>query len=478
MAIFLIGTLLGLLAGLWQVRRVRRESEQFAEDKQVVLQEKQIVVDFMHGMVEALGENLSRTELLQRIVHAAILSTGALSACLFERTPQGTMRGVAVEGLFPPHRPLPESMRHKATTRARFLEQILRSEEFPASEGIVGLVAANGEAVLIANATTDERVTKHDDAALKVNSLIAAPVIFRGEFYGVLCVVNPADGLPFNENDFSLVRSLAEQAGMAVHNQSLLHFQLEKRQLDLDLALACSIQQLLLPRAAPVIPGLALDARYRAAQQVSGDLYDLIPLADGRLGVAVADVSGKGIAASLLMAICRTNLRQLAQRHDSPAAVLTEVNRAMSGEMSQGMFITMIYAIVDPARSEICFARAGHELPLLLRGAASGGGRAEYLSSDGMPVGLVEAEIFQPVLEERCVRFASGDVFVLYTDGLTEAPNESGQEFSGARLADIVRNLGTQLPAAINDGIVETVQRFTGREQHHDDFTLVTIRRV
>ena len=126
MVLLLIGVLLGLLAGLWQVRRARREAEQNAEDKQIVLQEKQIVVDFMHDMVEALGENLSRTELLQRIVHAAILSTGALSACLFERTPAGTMRGVAVEGLFPPHRPLPESMRHKATTRARFLEQILR----------------------------------------------------------------------------------------------------------------------------------------------------------------------------------------------------------------------------------------------------------------------------------------------------------------------------------------------------------------
>ena len=475
---FLFGALLGLLAGLWQVRRVRSESEQFAEDKHEVLQEKQIVVDFMHDMVEALGENLRRTDLLQRIVHAAILSTGALSACFFERTPKGTMRGAAVEGLFPPHRPLPESMRHKATTRAHFLEQILRSEEFPASDGIVGMVAASGKAVMIVDATADARVTKHDDPALKVKSLIAAPVIFRGEFYGVLCVVNPADGQPFDENDFSLACSLAEQAGMAVHNQSLLHFQLEKRQLDLDLALASSIQQLLLPSEAPVVPGLVLDARYRAAQQVSGDLYDFIPLADGRLGVAVADVSGKGIAASLLMAICRTNLRQVAQRHDSPVAVLTEVNRAMGGEMRKGMFITMIYAIVDPARSEICFARAGHELPLLLHYAASGGGRAEYVASDGMPVGLVPAEIFQSVLEEKRVPFVAGDVFVLYTDGLTEAANESGQEFSGARLADVVRNLGAQLPFSINDGILETVQRFTGKEQHRDDFTLVTIRRI
>lgn len=478
MAILLIGALFGLIAGLWQVSRVRREAEQHAEEKQLVRQEKQIVVDFIHDMVEALGENLSRTELLQRIVHAAILSTGALSACLYERTPRDTMRGVAVEGLFPPHRPLPESARREATTRARFFEQVLRTEEFSVAEGIVGMVARTGQAVLIADAARDERVTQHDDPALKVNSLIVAPVLFRGEFYGVLCVVNPTDGLLFDENDFSLVSSLAEQAGMAVHNQGLLRYQLEKRQLDLDLALACSIQQLLLPGEAPVVPGLALDARYRAAQQVSGDLYDLIPLSGGRLGVAVADVSGKGIAASLLMAICRTNLRQLALRHDSPAAVLAEVNRAMGGDIRQGMYITMIYAIVDPARDEICFARAGHELPLLVRTNGNGGLPAEFLPSEGMPVGLVGNEDFAPVLVEQRVRFVSGDVFVLYTDGLTEAPNEAGLEFSGARLADAVRNLGGLLPAAINDGIIERVRRFTGREQAHDDFTLVTVRRV
>ena len=477
MSLLLLGALIGLLAGLWQVRRVRRESEQCAEEKQVIAQEKQIVVDFMHSMVEALGENLSRTELLQRIVHAAILSTGALSACLFERTPRGTMSGVAVEGLFPPHRPLPESMRQKATTRARFIEQILRSEEFPADEGMVGHVARTGQALLIADAAADPRVVRHDDPALAVSSLIAAPVVFRGEFYGVLCVVNPADGLPFDANDFSLVCSLAEQAGMAVHNQSLLRYQIEKRQLDLDLALASSIQQLLLPSEAPEVAGLALDARYRAAQQVSGDLYDLIPLPEDRLGVAVADVSGKGIAASLLMAICRTNLRQFALRHSSPAAVLGELNRVMGGEIRQGMFITMIYAIVDPRAGTICYARAGHELPLLLRGER-GAAKTDFIPSEGMPVGLVPDDIFRPVLEENTIRFGVGDTFVLYTDGLTESPNEDGVEFSGARLADAVRNLGDLPPKAINDGVLEQMLRFTGGEQSHDDFTLVTIRRV
>jgi len=478
MAYLLLGALFGLLIGLWQMRYARREAEQNAEDRQLLAQEKQLVVDFMHSMVEALGENFSREALLQRIVHAAVLNTGALSACLYERTAHDTLRGVAVEGLFPPQRALGSGLREEATTRARFLERILRSEELSASEGLIGAVARTRRAVLIADAARDERVPVHDDPALRIDSLMAAPVHFRGEFYGVLCVVNPADGLPFTANDLSLVCSLAEQAGMAIHNRSLLRYQLEKRQLDLDLALASSIQQMLIPQQSPVVPGLAVDARYRPAQQVGGDFYDLIPLPEGRLGVAVADVSGKGIAASLLMAICRTNLRQVAARHVSPAAVLAEVNSAMGGEIRQGMYVTMIYAIVDPSHDEIRFARAGHELPLLGHTVADGEVKTEFLGSEGMPVGLVPDETFSSVLVEERRSFVSGDVFVLYTDGLTEAPNEGGQEFSGARVADAVRDLGALLPGAINDGIIGRMQRFTGTEQIHDDFTLVTVRRV
>lgn len=476
MELLLIGAFFGLVIGYWQLRCARREAEENAEGKQRLLQEKQLVIDFVHGLVESLGAGATRETLLQRIVHGAILNTGALSACLFERTAAGTLRGAAVEGLFPPVRPLPPAVRERAGSRARFFELVMQPEEFSEEEGVVGMVARSGRALLIADAARDLRVVDHGDPALRVNSLVAAPVAFQGTFLGVLCLVNPADGQPFSECDLSLVEALAEQAAMALHNQSLLQFQIEKRQLDLDLALARSIQQLLLPAEAPVVPGLALDARYRAAQHVGGDFYDLIPLADGRLGVGVADVSGKGIAASLLMAICRTNLRQFAQRIESPAAVLTAVNAAMGGEIRQGMFITMIYAVIDPARDEICFARAGHELPLLLQGAICGG--ATYVVSEGMPVGMVSAEIFDPVLEEKRVRFAAGDVFVLYTDGLTEAPNEAGTEFSGSRLADAVRDRGAAQPTAINDEILDRVVRFAGSDQLHDDFTLVTIRRV
>jgi sigma-B regulation protein RsbU (phosphoserine phosphatase) len=279
--------------------------------------------------------------------------------------------------------------------------------------------------------------------------------------------------------EFSLLRSLGEQAALALHNAEFLHLQLEKKQMDLDLSLASGIQQMLLPRQAVTFAGLDLDARYTPAQKVSGDLYDLIPLSETRLGIAVADVSGKGVPASLLMAICRTHLRQLAPRHDSPAAALVELNRVLETDIRGGLYITMLYAIVDVGARTVTFARAGHELPLFARrDPTTGIYRTEFAQSEGMAVGMVPDELFAAVIADRTEPFAPGDLLVLYTDGITEAPNEDEKEFSGSRLSDTVRALHSRSAREIGDGILDAVQRFTGEVSQRDDLTLVTIKRV
>ena len=479
MLFFLMGAAAGALAVYWLGMKARARADRLEEEKLRLAQEKQIVVDFMHHMVQALGEGLSREELFQRIVHAAILCTEALSACIFEKRPDNQMHGVAVEGLFPPHRPLPPQIRTKLSTRARFIEQVLKSEMFDISEGIVGRVARTGQGELIADAAADPRIVKHDDPALAVRSVIAAPIRFQDRMIGVLAVANPAGGLPFTESDFSLVMSLAEQAGLAVHNLESMHFQIEKQQLDLDLALASSIQQMLLPAATPRLAGLDLAAQYVPTQQIGGDLYDFYVLSPARLGLAVADVSGKGIPASLLMAICRTNLQQIAPHHDSPARVLREVNRAMAGDVCRGMFITILYAVIDVEQGTVTFARAGHELPLISRrDPASGQPVSEFIGSEGMPIGMVGTGLFDQTIADQTIPFLPGDTLVLYTDGITEAANDDDKEFSGSRLADALRTLRSRSAAEITLGILDHVRRFSGRDHHRDDLTLVTVKRV
>lgn len=479
MFLLLIGLLFGVLLMLWPLHRAQKQAAQLEEEKQKVVQERELVVDFMHHMAEALGEGLTQEALRQRIVHAAILCSGALSAALFERTDDGQMRGVAVEGLFPPHRPLPSAAREKLTTRAKFIEQVLRSETFPDDEGVVGAVVQSGKGQLITDAAQDERIVRHDDPALKVRSVIAVPLRFRDEFFGVLAVANSADGTPFTGTDFSLLQSLAEQAALALHNASFLNYQIEKKQIDLDLSLASGVQQMLLPAAMPRVDGLDIDARYTPAQKVGGDLYDVFVLSPRRIGVVVADVSGKGIPASLLMAICRTNLRQIAPRHASPAAALAELNRTLGGNLSNGMFITMLYAVIDLAAGQVVLARAGHELPLFSRGnPVTGVPDESFVGSEGMSLGMVPDEIFSAVIADRAAPFTVDDFLVLYTDGVTEAPNEEEKEYSGTRLMDTVRNLHSRSAREMNDGILASVRRFTGDVPQRDDITLVALKRV
>ena len=479
MMFFVLGGFLGAVLVYALYWRAQKEAARLEEEKQALMEERQIVLNYMHTMVDAVGERLPREELFQRIVHAAILSTGALSACIFEKGADNMMRGVAVEGLFPPHRPIPDAQRLKLGSRAKFIEEVLKSESFPVGEGVVGRVAATGRGELITSAADDPRIVKHDDPALMVRSVIAAPITVRRRLIGVLCVCNASDGLPFTETDYSLVEALAEQAGLAVHNADFLALQMDKQRFDLDLALASDVQLMLLPRSMPSVPGLDIDARYLPAQKVSGDLYDVFKLGYDRVGVAVADVAGKGISASLLMAICRTTLRQIAPAHRSPARVLAELNRSLAGDMREGLYITMTYAVVDSGRNQVTIARAGHELSLLSRrDPGTGSYVSEFVGSEGMPVGLVDVELFDSVIEDKTLEFHPGSTLVLYTDGLTEAPNGEGKEFGGARLADALRAGHTGSARDINSTILAAVDRFASPAALRDDYTLLTVKRT
>lgn len=476
---FLIGALLGFGVGLLLLLRSSHDSLRLDEEKQMLIQENQIVVEFMHNMVEAIGEGVDRRELFKRVVHAAILSTGALSACVFEYMDEGRkLRGSAVEGLFPPHRPLPESSRLKLTTRARFIEQILRSEEFEVGEGVVGAVAKNAQGVLIPDAEQDPRIIRHEDPALRVKSLIVVPINFRDTKIGVLAIVNPVDGIAFNETDLSLANSLAEQAALAIHNLDLMEMQIEKNRLDLDINLASNIQGMLLPKEFPKRPNLEIGAIYKPAQKVGGDLYDVFEIDENRIGFAIADVSGKGIPASLVMAICQNNLRHFSKQFSSPAKVLTEMNRAIENEMRRDMFVTLIYAIADIKNEQITLARAGHELPAYYHSEDSDANRVglELISSEGMALGMVPTELFEMVIQEVTIPFRKGDLLLLYTDGITETTNQSNIEFSNARLADAIRLLHDRSAEELNNGLVEAVSRFAGTKQAHDDITLLSIK--
>ncbi len=474
---FLIGLILGSGIFFALYISVRREVVHIDEEKQLLEQEQQIVLEFMHDLVEAVGDGVDRLAIIQHIAHAAILGTGATASCFFERT-SGTLKGVAVEGLFPPLRSITDVSEEKSMTRAKFIEMVLKSESFEVGEGLIGSVAKNQEGIFIRDAQREPRLVKHTDPALKVVSIMFVPLKIRHEVIGVIAVANPVDGAFFTESDFSLLNSLAEQASMAVHNADLMALQIEKNKMDLDLSLASSIQRMLLPQTFPSVEGMEIDAFYKPAQQVGGDLYDVLDIGSGKVGVAIADVSGKGIPASILMAICQTNLRHYSRMNPSPSQVLCQMNRDLMVEMRQDMFITLIYAIIDMKENTITIARAGHELPVIYKKKNIERGAIELIGSEGMALGMVSSDIFDMVISDKVIPFEPGDIFVLYTDGVTETMNEDEVEFSNVRLGEVVLTMHDHHPAVINGGIMDTLKRFSGKKRPTDDITLITIKHV
>ena len=198
----------------------------------------------------------------------------------------------------------------------------------------------------------------HADPALAVRSIIFSPMQFGDQMIGVLAVANPSNGLPFTENEFSLVNSLAEQASLAVRNSDVMNLRIEKNRLEMDLSLASNVQALFLTENYPASKELDVDARYIPSAQVGGDFYDFHKIGRSRYAVAIADVSGKGVPASLLMAICQTNLRHFVKRAKSPAEVLVKLNQDLNERMRRDMFITLFLGFIDTDKNTLTFSRA------------------------------------------------------------------------------------------------------------------------
>ena len=459
-------------------RKWKNKNKLLTEQKNQLAQEKEIAVEFMHNLAEAIGEGIDKKVLYQRIVHTAVISTGAMSASIYEKLPNGRLKGVAVEGLFPPQRAIKQSEHEAGTPRARFIEKILNSEILESGEGIVGQVAANGKAVFVPRAMDDPRIIKHEDASLAVRSMIFSPLIHDDKILGVLAVANPASGLPFSETDFSMVNSLGEQAALAIKNSDAMNLRFEKSRMDADLQLAHDVQELFLTREFPKLKGLEIDARYVPSAQVGGDFYDFYKLSEHQFCFCVADVSGKGVPASLLMALCQTHLKHLVHKNSSPAEVLKLLNVELYPRIRQDMFITLFMAVLDLQAEKITYARAGHEPGILLKPSNNNNTLINELRGNGMALGMVEPLLFDDLITDEEINFSDGDLLCLFTDGVTETSNHEKEEFGIDRLKDEIVEHQELDPESLNQKIIQDLNKFSGQNPDRDDLTLLTIKKV
>ncbi len=237
-----------------------------------------------------------------------------------------------------------------------------------------------------------------------------------------------------------------------------------------DVEMAAAVQRHLLDQHGPPAGPLDIVARTEPARVVGGDYYDFVPLAGGRFAVVVADVSGKGLPAALVMPAVKIALRTLAERHAATEDLLAELNRVFLDNLPPASYFTLIYAVFDPAAGRLVHANAGHPPALHLRAAS---GAAEWLTAEGPAVGLLHDKVRFETVERR---YEPGDVFVFYTDGITEATDAAGQDFGQDRIAAAVRSTAGGSAAAVVGAVHQAADAFRGRGPRGDDATVIVVR--
>jgi phosphoserine phosphatase RsbU/P len=266
---------------------------------------------------------------------------------------------------------------------------------------------------------------------------------------------------------------------MTASIENLLQTAAEKKRLEEELRIARQIQMSLLPRGPVEVPGLGVTALCVPAREVGGDYYDFFPLPDDRLGVLIADVAGKGTSAALYMAELKGLVLSLSQIYQSPRQLLIEVNRIISANLDSRSFITMTYAVLDLGKSIMTYARAGHTPLIYLPAGASSRRDAQVLTPDGLVLGLRidgAEQKFAELLQEERITLHTGDVIVLYTDGITEAMNVDSDLFGESRLSRIVEEHGHLDSGALRERILREIEAFVGAADQHDDMTMILMK--
>jgi len=346
------------------------------------------------------------------------------------------------------------------------------TETIRISRTIVNGVMAAKEAILSADAVTDSRFDMAESIVdFQIRSMMCAPLIgSEGEALGVIQLDSRDQRQRFSREDLDVLASVACQAAFAVENAQLHEAALRQQALSRELALAHEVQRGLLPAAAPQIHPYDFFEFYEPASELGGDYYDYVHLPDGRLGVLVADVSGKGISAALVMARLSAEARFCLATEPTPAAAIGRLNQVFCGRGWEDRFVTLVLCVLDPARHAVTIVNAGHLPPLLRQAGATVTAVAE--AEARLPLGVDPCVVYP----QCAVPLAPGDCLMLYTDGITEAMNAADELYGRDRLHSQLAANGPTA-AAVGRRILNDVRSFVGDRRQSDDMCLVCFGR-
>jgi len=349
-----------------------------------------------------------------------------------------------------------------------------RGEGFEISKTVRDRVLSEKASLLVRDAQMDQALRDHMSIVeQKVRSMLAVPLQTNDRVIGLIYVDSPHLIREFSREDLSLLTVMANVAAIRIEHARLNEIEEAERAMAKEMQQAALIQNGLLPSKAPEVTGMDIAGRTVACHTVGGDYYDFLPFPDGRVAMLVGDVAGKGMPASLLMSSLQARVQVLFEDPDDLANKVERLNRITCGNCPENRFITFFMTVANPVTGELVFTNAGHNPPVLVRAAAEDN-KFELLKGGGLILGILPMAKYQ----ESRITMESGDVLVLFSDGVTEAADPTDNDFGEERLAALVASMRDRPAGEIVDAIHTAVTEFTQGLPQADDITVVVARRL
>jgi sigma-B regulation protein RsbU (phosphoserine phosphatase) len=351
--------------------------------------------------------------------------------------------------------------------------QIQNKIQLQIGEGIAGWVAKHGQPLIVPDVSVDARfASKVDDSTgFRTRTILAAPLMVKDKIIGVAEVINRMDGEAFNGDNLELFSTFCRQVAMAIENARMYQLKMEKQKLEQQLEAAKTIQQSFMPQTFPDGPDkkFSIAGRSLPAVSIGGDFFDIIEFGDNHIGIAVGDVTGKGIPAALYMARFVSDFRIYSRNNLNPLPVLKALNDNLVERSRRGMFVTFQYGILNVVTGEFIYANAGHIPFIRIHGRTH---TIELLKeAKSIPLGILP----EINLKEETVQLAQGDVIVSITDGIIEAKNKLGGVYSLERTLDILSGNNRSVQELVDD-LLKSVQDFAIGVEQYDDLTVLALK--
>jgi serine phosphatase RsbU (regulator of sigma subunit) len=404
-------------------------------------------LSILNDLARAIGGSLDPQEIINTIIRRSLRAISA---------EQGVITLVDQEANDP------------MKTFVRAMDSSVEHEELHLTQSLLGWMHLNKKPLLVNSPRTDDRFrgVTWDDS---INTLVCVPMMIKSELKGVITAYNKKGGAGFTEDEQRLLSIIAAQSAQVVENARLNERERQLLKMQEEIRLASKIQNDLLPKAAPDIPGYEIAGRSIPAQVVGGDYFDFIPVNDHRLAICVGDVSGKGLPASLLMANTQATLRGQTFINPSARECMERSNKLLFDSTSPDKFVTMFYSVLDVSSHQLSYSNAGHDIPYLLSPA----GPLKRLNVGGVPLSMLEQFPFQ----EETIAMQPGDLLVICSDGIPEAMDVNQVQFTDERLSLLLDKLRTASAVDVIDGIVAAVRKHAGTAPQADDMTVVVVKR-